>query len=746
MIPPLPVLRPQIKWFLFLCAFALSQKSHAIQIDFEHDVAPLIVLRCLECHNSVDPSGGLDLSSYPNMIRGGESGSPISSESEKSLLLVRVLAAEMPPEKNGNSQTLSNEEQLVLREWIQSGAKWPEGRVLDPYERTTAKRAGRDWWAWQPIASTDTTSPNATSDAIDLLVRNSLHAHQLTAAPAADRRTLLRRLSFDLVGLPPTAEEIAAFEQDASPNAYEKIVDQLLASKHFGERWARHWLDLARFAETNGYERDEVKPFAWRYRDWVIDAINSDMPYDQFVTEQLAGDEIPNRSESSVIATGFLRLGTWDDEPNDPNEYQYDRLEDLVHSTTTAFLAMTVKCARCHDHKFDAIPQTDYYRIASSFWGGPVAQRNREWNGGPSKEELGLDVLGWTDLSNTPPDLRLLVKGDIHRPLQVVAPGTLTGAPAIARAFDSPSADSKTSTRRLQLARWIVDKRNPLAARVMVNRLWQHHFGEGLVRTPDNFGFLGSPPTHPELLDLLASQLMAGEWRLKRIHKMIVMSQTYRQSSIHPLASEYSEIDAANRFWWRSERRRLDAEQLRDSLLLCSGRLDRSMGGPSFKAPINEEALEGLSRKGDAYQASSAEESRRRSVYMFSKRSLAVPMMAVFDSCDTTAPTGRRDVSTVAPQALTLLNNEWVHGESYAMAARAIAAGSDRKQRVAAAWRIVLSREPTEHERDASIEFVSRWQTTSGSGAGSSDADQELFAIAALCHTLINTNEFIYLD
>ena len=746
MIPPLPVLRPQIKWFLFLCAFALSQKSHAIQIDFEHDVAPLIVLRCLECHNSVDPSGGLDLSSYPNMIRGGESGSPISSKSEESLLLVRVLAAEMPPEKNGNSQSLSNEEQLVLREWIQSGAKWPEGRVLDPYERTTAKRAGRDWWAWQPIASTDTTSPNATSDAIDVLIGDSLNAHHLTAAPSADRRTLLRRLSFDLVGLPPTAEEIAAFEQDASPNAYEKIVDQLLASKHFGERWARHWLDLARFAETNGYERDEVKPFAWRYRDWVIDAINSDMPYDQFVTEQLAGDEIPNRSESSVIATGFLRLGTWDDEPNDPNEYQYDRLEDLVHSTTTAFLAMTVKCARCHDHKFDAIPQTDYYRIASSFWGGPVAQRNREWNGGPSKEELGLDVLGWTDLSNTPPDLRLLVKGDIHRPLQVVAPGTLTGAPAIARAFDGPSADSKTSTRRLQLARWIVDKRNPLTARVIVNRLWQHHFGEGLVRTPDNFGFLGSPPTHPELLDLLASQLMAGEWRLKRIHKMIVMSQTYRQSSIHHLASEYSEIDAANRFWWRSERRRLDAEQLRDSLLLCSGRLDRSMGGPSFKAPINEEALEGLSRKGDAYQASSAEESRRRSVYMFSKRSLAVPMMAVFDSCDTTAPTGRRDVSTVAPQALTLLNNEWVHGESYAMAARAIAAGSDRKQRVLAAWRIVLSREPTERERDASIEFVSRWQSTSGSGAGSSDADQELFAIAALCHTLINTNEFIYLD
>jgi len=286
-----------------------------------------------------------------------------------------------------------------------------------------------------------------------------------------------------------------------------------------------------------------------------------------------------------------------------------------------------------------------------------------------------------------------------------------------------------------------VDKQNPLTARVVANRLWQHHFGEGLVRTPDNFGFLGSPPTHPDLLDLLASELMAGEWRLKRIHKMIVMSKTYRQSSIHPLAQRYSEFDAANRYWWRAERRRLDSEQLRDSLLLCSGRLDRSIGGPSFRAPINYEALEGLSKKGEAYKASPVDESRRRGVYMFSKRSLAVPMMAVFDSCDTTAPTGRRDVSTVAPQALTLLNNEWVHGESLAMAARVLASGLDRVPRVSAAWRITLSREPTDREKMASIDFVSRLQSKA-----SSETNTELLAFAALCHTIINTNEFIYLD
>ena len=740
MIPPQCQLKLQIDRLLCFCIFALAQTTHAYASDFEREVAPLLVLRCLECHNAVDPSGGLDLSSYSSMVRGGESGSPIAAELESSLLLQRVMHAEMPPEKNGKSQALSIDEQSILREWIISGAKWPNGRVLDPYERTTTKRAGRDWWAWQPIAA-PVAMAATTSDRIDSIIRASLKAHSLSPAPPADRRTLLRRLSFDLIGLPPTAEDIAAFEQDAAPNAYEKIVDQLLASKHFGERWARHWLDLARFAETNGYERDEVKPYAWRYRDWVIEAMNADMPYDQFVIEQLAGDEIPNRSQSSVIATGFLRLGTWDDEPNDPSEYQYDRLEDMVHTTTTAFLAMTVKCARCHDHKFDAIPQTDYYRIASSFWGGPVAQRNREWNGGPSKEELGFDALGWTDLTNNPPDLRLLAKGDIHRPLQVVAPGSLTGSPEIARTFEAPPPDSKTSTRRLQLARWIVDKRNPLTARVVANRLWQHHFGEGLVRTPDNFGFLGNPPTHPELLDLLASELMAGEWRLKRIHKLIVMSKTYCQSSIHPSAKLYLELDAANRYWWRAERRRLDAEQLRDSLLVCSGRLDRSMGGPSFKAPISDEALEGLSRKGDAYKASPDDESRRRGVYMFSKRSLAVPMMAVFDSCDTTAPTGRRDVSTVAPQALTLLNNEWVHGESRAMASRVLASSSDRERRVSAAWRMVLSREPTDRERLASLDFISRLLTS-----GSIGENADLRAFAALCHTIVNTNEFIYLD
>ena len=323
----------------------------------------------------------------------------------------------------------------------------------------------------------------------------------------------------------------------------------------------------------------------------------------------------------------------------------------------------------------------------------------------------------------------------MHRPLQIVAPGSLSGAVSLSREFEPAPADSVTSHRRLQLAKWIVDKQNPLTARVIVNRLWQHHFGEGLVRTPDNFGFLGNPPTHPELLDWLANDLMAGDWKLKRIHKLMVMSKTYQQSSLHPEQSKYSESDAANRYWWRSERRRLEAEQLRDAILQSSGRLDLRMGGPSFMAAISDEALEGLSMKSGAYKASPPEETRRRSIYMFAKRSLAVPMMTVFDSCDTTAPTGRRDVSTVAPQALTLLNNTWVLEESRSMAERVVAAGPMTEARVDAAWRIAFARSPSAKEKQAAIEFVER-----------SRSGDDVAVWSTLCHTLINTNEFIYVD
>ncbi len=715
----------------------VANAQTAATVDFDASIAPLLIERCLECHGPIDANGNLNVSSLASMSAGGDSGPVLEpGKSETSLMFQRVRDGEMPPDKNGASQKLSDAEIELLKSWIDSGAKWPDNRRLDPYERTTGKRGGRDWWSLQPVERpmVDSAKP------IDELVNRVRNQHGLTKAPPSDRRTLIRRLYFDLIGLPPTAVEIDAFVGDTSDNAYEKIVDRLLASQQFGEKWARHWMDVVRYAETNGYERDAVKPEAWRYRDWVINAINSDMPYDQFVTEQLAGDEIRARSESSVIATGFLRLGTWDDEPNDPAEYQYERLEDLVHVTTTAFLGWTVKCARCHDHKFDPIPQTDYYRVAAAFWPGPVAHRQRELLGGPSTEELGYNVLGWTDITRTPAPLHLLKKGNVNRPGPEVPPGSLTTVGKKVQDFIVPPESARTTHRRLQLAQWIANPENPLTSRVIVNRLWQHHFGEGIVRSSDNFGFTGQRPTYSELLDWLASELIQGGWKMKPIHKLIVMSDTYQQSSQHPLQSDYANVDANNQYLWRYERRRLNAEALRDSILMTSGQLDLRLGGPSFMAPISDEALEGLSMKSGAYQASPPAETRRRSVYMFAKRALGVPLMTAFDVCDSASPTGRRDVTIVAPQALALMNNQWVNEQSTAFAERVFAGAQSDQDRITLAWRLALSRNPSEAERQAAFKHLTDMRGESNDGAAIRRA------WISLCHVLFNTNEFIYVD
>ncbi|HND53852.1 MAG TPA: DUF1549 and DUF1553 domain-containing protein, partial [Pirellulaceae bacterium] len=534
----------------------------------------------------------------------------------------------------------------------------------------------------------------------------------------------------------PTAEQLEEFASDPAPDAYQRQVDRLLASPHFGERWGRYWLDLARFAETCGYERDQEKPQAWRYRDWVVRMLNADLPYDRFALEQIAGDELPQRGEDQVVATGFLRVGTWNDEPNDAQEYKYERLEDMVNVTMTSFLGLTVKCARCHDHKFDPVPQADYYRVANAFWAGPIEPRGRELLGGPTKDELGFDVLGWTDLTASPPPLRMLKKGDPTRPGEAVAPGQLTLFASLARPVAPPPDGAKTTQRRRQLAEWIVDPANPLTPRVAVNRLWLHHFGQGLVRSVNNFGFQGERPTHPQLLDWLASELVRREWRLKSLHRELVSSSVYRQSSLHPRHVEFTERDFANSLWWRAERRRLDAESLRDALLAASGQLDLRMGGPSFKPTISADALEGLSRKSGAWQASPRREQQRRSLYTYSQRSLLSPLMTVFDFADTTLPCGQRDVSTVAPQALALLNNEFAHQQSEMLARRVIGSNGDggvsrnstaagaaptppetpgaqttpdeTARRVRLAWRLALGRDPSAAEVAAAVRHVDR--------------------------------------
>jgi hypothetical protein len=600
--------------------------------------------------------------------------------------------------------------------------------------------ASRELWSLWPVVRPelprvkDSAWPNTP---VDTFILAGLEKKGWEPARPASRAKLIRRASFDLWGLPPSPEEVRGFVADERPDAYERLVDHLLASPHYGERWGRYWLDLVRFAETNGYERDALKPNAWQYRDWVIQSLNENKPYDRFVIEQLAGDELPEADDQTRIATGFLRVGTFDDEPNDPLKYKYEQLDDLVHATSTTFLAITLKCARCHDHKFDPIPQTDYYAVLNFFIGGKAAE-------GP--------LLAYADAGQQPPAVQLLQGGDPTRPGQTVAAGYLSMVSAVAHAIEPPTPQANATGRRVQLARWIVDRRNPLTARVMVNRLWQHHFGEGLVRTPDNFGALSSPPTHPELLDWLASELMDGGWRLKRLHEQIMLSSAYQMDSVHRREAEYAAVDFANQRCWRTNRHRLESEPLRDAMLAVSGQLNPQAGGPSFYPPASKEALEGLSKKGAEWGTSPPEEQRRRSIYMMTKRSLLLPLMTTFDFSDTTQPCSQRNVSTVAPQALALLNNEFVHQQSGALASRVVGeAGEDPTAQIERAWWLALARPPAESERAAALAHLANQMQhlktrAAQDGKTTSEDEARRQALASLCHVLFNLNEFIYVD
>lgn len=734
---------------LTLAGLLGGSATGADSIDFESEIAPILIKRCVECHQQSNASAELLLTSRESISNGGESGAVIdSNDPHASYLLQRVRDGEMPPEEKGKPRKLPDHEIALLEQWIVSGAPWPEQRKLDWFEQTTDARAGRNWWSLQPIvnhAVPELSRFAQPENPIDAFVLARLEQKEWSPAPPAEKRTLIRRLYYDVIGLPPSPAQIQSFVDDQAPDAWERLVDQLLQQPQYGERWARYWLDLARYADTSGYERDQEKQFAWKYRDWVVNALNEDLPFQQFVTQQIAGDEIDIRSEQSVIATGFLRLGSWNDEPNDPADYKYERLEDLVHTTSSAFLGLTVKCARCHAHKFDPITQEDYYRMAAAFWAGPVGSRDSKLLGGPSKEELGTDnVLAWTDLSTQPEPIHLLKNGERSHPLFEVSAASLSTIPALERTFDPAPPDAKTSHRRLQLARWISDPENPLPARVLVNRLWQHHFGDAIVRTPNNFGFLAAPPTHPRLLDWLAAEFLSNGGRMKPIHKLILTSQTWRQSSLHPDQEHYQERDSSNQLWWRASRRRLDAEALRDSMLAATGELDLTLGGEAFKPTIAPEALEGLSKKSDAYQASPPKEQLRRSLYMFLKRGLLPPMMSTFDLCDPTGSCGQRSVTTVPTQALALLNNRFVHERSEQLAATITADNQVQQEQIHQVWLRILKRRPSEQEVALATQHLTIQSQFISPGDHSLSPDT--LAVASLCHVLLNSNEFIYID
>ena len=695
-------------------------------MDFAREVQPVLAKHCFQCHGPSDAESGLRLSSREAALRPADSGlAAIVPGDAKSSELIRRIASEneferMPPDE----PPLTAEQIRILRRWIDQGATWQEH------------------WAFQPRQS---PSPPAVADSdwvrnpIDAFILARLEANGLAPAPPADRLALLRRAHFDLTGLPPTPEAVAEFLTDDSPEAFERVVERLLDSPHYGERWARHWLDLVRFAETNSFERDSIKPHAWRYRDYVIRALNDDKPYDQFVREQLAGDELPEPTADSIIATGFYRLGVWDDEPADRLLATYDHLDDLLATVGQAFLGLTVNCARCHDHKIDPFTQQDYYGLLAFFHnltpmakGGPQVEVPIVLPDGQSGKALAVSERG-----PRAPETFVLLRGNPQVKGEAVAPSfpaVLDSRPA---AIAQPAADAKTAGRRRVLADWLASPDNPLTSRVMANRIWQHHFGRGIVRSPNNFGQNGLPPTHPELLDWLAGQLIDHGWRLKAMHRTIMLSNTYQMSSQgNPQALER---DPANDLFWRFDLRRLSAEEIRDAVLAINGRLNPQMYGPGFYEEISAEVLAGQSRPGDGWGKSPPEQQARRSVYIHAKRSLLTPLLEAFDLADPDSTCEARFVTTQPAQALAMLNGKFMNDQAARFATRLRReAGADTAEQIRRAWQLALGREPDEADEQAALALIETLQQRHGVEP---DA-----ALNYYCLLVYNLNEFLYLD
>ncbi len=624
----------------------------------------------------------------------------------------------------------------------------------------------RDFWAFRPVRSLPLPAvrrPELVAGAIDALIVARLAERGLEPAPPADRRELARRLHFDLTGLPPTPEELDDFLADPAPDAVDRLIDRLLASPQYGVRWGRHWLDVVRFAQTNGYERDDEKPFAWRYRDYVIDGFNEDRPYDRFVREQLAGDELDEYSRDAIIATGFYRLGVWDDEPDDGLTAEYDGLDDIARAIGTTFLGLTVGCARCHDHMFDPIPQTEYYGFLSFFhnlrpydkprytldsptyaplaspaelgaWRadrdrsiGELEARREAAGSDDEKKKLAAEIdrlrksqppfewaLAATERGSEASPVHVLLRGNARDRGAEVAPSFLTalGQHATDRSTDAgPFATRSSSGRRRVLAEWIASSENPLTPRVMANRVWQHLFGRGVVPTPNDFGRAGVPPTHPELLDHLAAELVRGGMSVKLLMRRILMSNAYRMASTPTGAARAraESVDPGNDLFSRQNIRRLEAEAIRDAVLAVGGALDLRLGGRGFFPRLSGEVVAGASRPGRGWGRSSAADRSRRSAYIFVKRTMRVPLMEAFDYVNTDQPLGARPVTTVAPQALMLLNSEFMQEQAARFAGRVLReAGVDREAQVDRAWKLALGREPSPRELRIALDSMQR--------------------------------------
>ena len=983
--PVVSLLRP-----LLLCfALGLQASANDDVAFFRNEVKPVLEANCFGCHggenerSEIKIRGGLQLISRKGLLIGGEHGPAFDESEPTDSLILKALSyehedMEMPPRGK-----LPDEQIALIHRWVEMGAPWtPEDadrlvEIDDPHaDITEVNEKTLSHWSYRPMERPEVpkVEDQKWSDhPVDAFILSRLNNEKLRPNLPATRAALLRRASYDLTGLPPTLAEIRAFEQDTSRDAWEKQIERLLASPHYGEKWARHWLDIVRYAESNGFERDGEKPFVWRYRDWVVRAFNEDKPYTQFLTEQLAGDEMPGRSADSMIATGFHRLMQWDDEPADKKQYPFDVLDDNLRITSEAFMGMTLGCARCHDHKADPIPQTDYYRFlaffrgitpmvrgkastatlkdtgdageyqakfaklvaekealskriteieqeavaavradrpklaqrltknptsrwlvtdsrtqswewhyttndppenwsdvafraeqhhwqkapagfghsvpratASTPWttntiwlqtsflledipkkvllhlyhdekielflnGQPVLQREgfvTNYQSIPAPDEFmrslqtgrnvlaakvtqtiggqffdlglerdvltpsaivlehqavtparqkayrqasarlaviekelqepqGIKALVVAEGGLKPPPTHLHIRGSAHAEGEEVVPGF----PAIwggENAKIEPLPDGiNSSGRRLALARWLSRPDHPRTARVMVNRIWQHHFGRGLSPSPNDFGFLGTAPTHPELLDWLANEFVDRGWSIKEMHRLLMTSRSY-QMAITP-SDDGLANDPANDFFWRFNPRRLTAEEIRDSILTATGELNLQVGGPSVYVDLPAEVLATSSTKAGKWGTSPIAQQNRRSIYVKLKRSLMPPMFADFDLTDVDNPCPVRFTTTVPTQALAMLHSDFSNSKSLRLAERLrLERPDDPKAQITHAFEILLTRPPTAEELAGSLAFLDTLQTEHGLD---SETALNRFALAAL-----NFNEFLFLD
>ena len=671
--------------------------------------------------------------------------------------------------------------------------------------------ADRAYWAFQPVKAPAIPSLKESgklvSQPVDAFVLARLRERGLEMNRAAKPRELVRRVYFDLTGLPPSPDEVAAFERDPSEAAWVALVDRLLASPHYGERWGRHWLDLVRYAESNGYERDGPKPHAWRYRDYVIDAFNADKPYDRFIREQIAGDELvedelaqaPKMTPAlrdALIATGFYRFHVWDDEPDSTVVAEFDDLDDIMVTTGTAFLGLTIGCVRCHDHKFDPLSQADYYSLlgfvrsidgygqhhtggggrgtgkitrplatAAEWRGWEAAKQARvkeaetrlaEATDADSKKRLEAELkqareaappfdyaLAIAENGPQPKPTQVLYRGDAHSPRAEVNPRFPAVLGLAEPSFPERKGTTTTTGRRRVLADWIASPENPLTARVFVNRVWQHHFGVGLVPTPDDFGRTGLRPSNPELLDFLAAEFVRGGWSSKRLHRLILTSRAYRMSSRAENRAALA-ADQDNSLLWRQNLRRVEAEVVRDTMLAVSGALNPKRGGPSVFPSLPKEVHTTQDSAGKGWEDSPAEEQNRRSVYLVVKRALKVPLLECLDFANSTSATGTRPTTTVAPQALMLLNDSFVQAQAAAFAERLRReVGPRTEAQITRAFQLAVQREPTKAEVRAANSLLAE-QASRAWREGLKEP--ETVALRSLCRALLNLNEAVYVD